>query len=66
MEDNRKRRDRPLQRCCQCHRLEEQLWTAAYEEIWPVVRRRLAQRQTEQERHEAAHPTPQPVIAKGA
>ena len=47
MEGNRKSHGRTLQRRYACTRLEEQLWTAAYEQIWPIFRRSL-QRATEQ------------------
>lgn len=40
MVDNQKSRDRALQRCYECHRLEEQLWAMAYEQLWPLVCRR--------------------------
>jgi len=39
MEDNRNTREQSLRRCYECNRLEEQLWNAAYEQIWPVIRR---------------------------
>jgi hypothetical protein len=38
MED-RRRRQRTLQRRFEGNRLEDQLWTMAYEEICPVIRR---------------------------
>ena len=41
MEDNRKTPERALQRGFECNRLEEQLWAAAYEQIWPLIRRSL-------------------------
>jgi hypothetical protein len=37
MEDGR-RRQRVLQRRFECNRLEEQLWTRAYDEVCPVIR----------------------------
>jgi hypothetical protein len=49
MEDNYSIQGRTLRRCHACNRLEEQLWTAAYEQIWPIARRSL-QRATEQAR----------------
>jgi hypothetical protein len=42
MEDNRKRRKRPqrlVKRAYERNRLEEELWTRAYQVVWPVVRR---------------------------
>ncbi len=47
MEGNRKSHGRTLRRRYACPRLEEQLLTAAYEQIWPIVRRSL-QRASEQ------------------
>jgi hypothetical protein len=41
MEDNRRESSLRLRRCFECGRLEEQLWSMAYEEIWPVLRRSL-------------------------
>ena len=43
MEDNRRIREQTLRRTYQCQRLEEELWTAAYEQIWPVCRRSVHQ-----------------------
>lgn len=42
MEDNRKAR-RSLRRQFECNRLEEELWAAAFEHVWPLVRRSLKQ-----------------------
>lgn len=42
MADDRKRRDRPVLRVFQCHRLEEQLWSLAYQHLLPVIRKRAA------------------------
>lgn len=39
MADDRKTQDRPVHRGYECHRLEEQLWFLAYEQVWPVIRR---------------------------
>jgi len=41
MADRRKVPDRRVLRSCERHRLEEQLLAMAYEEIRPVIRRRL-------------------------
>lgn len=43
MEGRRRSRDRRLKRCHQGNRLEDQLWATAYEQIWPLVRRRPAE-----------------------
>jgi len=40
MADERKRRDRLVQRGFECHRLEDELWSLAYEQILPVIRKR--------------------------
>ena len=39
MEDGPKPRERRLNRSYQCSRFEEQLWSMAYECVWPVIRR---------------------------
>jgi hypothetical protein len=41
MEDNRRTPERALQRRFEGNRLEEELWTAAYASIRPVIRRSL-------------------------
>jgi hypothetical protein len=38
MEDNRETPQGSLRRCYEVNRLEDALWTAAYEQIWPVIR----------------------------
>jgi hypothetical protein len=43
MEDNRRTPERTVQRRFEGDRLEEQLWSTAYEQIWPVIRRSLKQ-----------------------
>jgi hypothetical protein len=40
MADDRKIRDHPVQRSFECHRLEEQLWSLAYQQLRPVIRRK--------------------------
>jgi hypothetical protein len=39
MADDRKTQDRPVQRSYERHRLEEQLWSLAYQYVWPVIRK---------------------------
>ena len=41
MEGNRKPSERSLRRCYQGNRLEEELLTMAYGEVWPVIRKAL-------------------------
>ena len=48
MEDNRKTRECKLKRCYECTRLQDELWNMAYEQVWPLVRRSLARRQSQQ------------------
>jgi hypothetical protein len=38
MADDRKSQDRPVQRSFERHRLEEQLWSLAYQYLWSVMR----------------------------
>ena len=40
MADNRNSPVRLVKRCSEGHRLEDQFWTMAYEQLWPVNRRR--------------------------
>lgn len=40
MADDRKRQDRPVRRVFQGHRLEEQLWSLAYQYLWPGIHQR--------------------------
>ena len=49
MEDVLKSRNRTLDRCYQCCRFEEELWSMAYECVWPVIRKALPECQTEQD-----------------
>jgi hypothetical protein len=52
MADDRKTPDRPVQRCFEGHRLEEQLWSLAYQQLWPVIRRkRTADAAKSKQRH---------------
>lgn len=46
MDDNQRRKERRLTRCYECNRLEDEFWNMAYEQIWPLVRRSLARRQS--------------------
>jgi hypothetical protein len=38
MADDRTTRDRPVHRSCERQRLEEQLWSLAYQHLWPALR----------------------------
>lgn len=62
MEGDRKCKGRPLQRCYECSRVEEELWTLAYERVWPLARRRIETR----EHAERTASEPLAVVAKGA
>ncbi len=42
MEGKRGTEDLRLMQCYQCSRLEDELWAMAYEQVWPLARRRLA------------------------
>lgn len=62
MEGERRNQERPLQRCYECSRVEEELWTQAYERVWPLARRRI-----EAQQHvERAACEPSAAMAKGA
>jgi hypothetical protein len=43
MGHEREARDRLLQRCAECHRLEEQLLSLAYQQVCPTIRRKTKQ-----------------------
>jgi hypothetical protein len=44
MADTRSAPTRCVHRCFERSRLEDQVWTLAYETVWPVVRRSLQRR----------------------
>jgi hypothetical protein len=48
MADGRKGQDRPMFRVFQRHRLEEQLWSLAYQHILPVIRKRACGAKSQQ------------------
>jgi hypothetical protein len=56
MEDNRKISERTRQRDFECNRLEEQLWTMAYEQVWPVIHRSLKRATELRQRREGSNP----------
>jgi hypothetical protein len=62
MEGIRKGRDCKLKRCYECNRFEEEVWNLAYEQVWPLVRRALERRQSEEKCASQAKTT---AIAKG-
>lgn len=41
MEGKQRTGERRLKHCCQCNRLEDEVWAMAYEQIWPLVKRPL-------------------------
>lgn len=49
MEGKRYSSERRVTRCYQANRIEDELWAMAYEQIWPLLRRRL--------NHDRAAPT---------
>lgn len=40
---------RRIIRRCERHRLEEEVWALAYEQVWPLLRRALNRSETERE-----------------
>jgi hypothetical protein len=46
MEGNRNGKQRRLSRACEPNRLQDQLLALAYEQIWPLVRRAVLERQS--------------------
>ena len=63
MADQPTTRECKLRRCYECNRLEDQLWNAAYQQIWPLVRRRLIEQRDAHKRGEHHQPA---TLAKGA
>jgi hypothetical protein len=63
MEDKRRALERPLQRALETNRLEDQLWTLAYERVWPVLRRRCQRASVLQPRRRASA-TAQPIARR--
>jgi hypothetical protein len=61
MADDRKTRDRPLQRSFERHRVEEQLWSLAYQQVWPVIRKKpkASGAKTKHRLYEPSRATPQ-------
>jgi hypothetical protein len=64
MEENRRTREPTLHRSCERNRLEDQLWTMAYELVWPVIRRSV--RGSIQERPYEQKLDVQELVARGA
>jgi hypothetical protein len=66
MEGKAGAKDRPLMRCYQCNRLEDELWAMAYEHIWPVVRRISFEVEPEQGRLDREETTSASSLARRA
>jgi hypothetical protein len=64
MEDKGTAPQRTLRRDFECNRLEEQLWTTAYEQIWPVIRKSVKRSAGPGQR--AQEPTIETYIARRA
>jgi hypothetical protein len=47
MEVKRSCKDRAISRSFEPNRMEEELWALAYEQVWPVIRRVVRQRDLE-------------------
>ena len=62
MEGDRKNQVRSMRRCFESSRVEEEVWSLAYERLWPMIRARLGDRGNHVARRSAS-----PVaLAKGA
>lgn len=62
MEGQRKKQVQAMKRCFEATRVEEQLWSLAYERLWPRIRAPLGDRGVPAARR-AASPV---ALAKGA
>lgn len=47
MEGSQSVNGRRISRRCEKHRLEEEVWALAYEQVWPLLRRALDRSETE-------------------
>jgi hypothetical protein len=63
MEDNRQGSERALERSFETNRSEEQLWAMAYQQVWPVIRRRC-RRQAELGQQRAQTGAGQPIARR--
>ena len=66
MADDRKAQDRPVQRSYECHRLEEQLWSLAYEQVLPVIHRKPKASGAQNNQHPYERSRTIPKIARRA
>jgi hypothetical protein len=66
MEGDGKAKQRKLTRCYQCSRLEEEIWTTAFEQIWPVIRRALAQHRDDEPRFAGRQTESTTIVARRA
>ena len=66
MADDRKTQDRPVQRRYECHRLEEQLWSLAFQQVWPVIRKKPKASGAPSNQHDDERWCANPKIARWA
>jgi hypothetical protein len=66
MGDERKAQDRALQRSYEGHRLEEQLWSLAYQEVWRTIRKRAKANDAKTKRRPGERSRLIPEIARRA
>jgi hypothetical protein len=66
MADDRRTRDRRVQRSCECHRLEDQLWSLAYQQLWPVIRKQPKAKGTPTNQRHCERPSPTSQILRRA
>lgn len=66
MEGDGKAKQRKLTRCYQCNRLENEILATAYEQIWPVIRRTLAQHRDDEPRGAGRQTESATILARRA
>jgi hypothetical protein len=62
MEGDRKNQVQLMRRCFESSRVEEELWSLAYERLWPLIRARTCDRGN----HAARRSASPLALAKGA
>lgn len=66
MDGKRNSRDRSVSRRCETNRLEDELWTLAYEHVWPLVRKVLNQNSSSPRNESQAAPKAASIATRSA
>jgi hypothetical protein len=66
MAGERKALDRALQRSYELHRLEEELWSLAYQHVWPAIRKKPKAKDAQTKRRHGERSRMIPEISRRA